>query len=416
MRCRTIDEQWGVDCTQRVNDVTDMSSHFPYVRPEQSSGGDFVLGVNSLNAFQIFKFIFLLRVLRNCSGYASQRIAALGAVNGVDATSIAFSLRMLFRDKPIALLTCTIAVTVTLTSTALLFIERPAPDSYVINGGDAFWLTIITISTIGYGDLWVATHWGRLVVVIGGIGFGTVVITMMTAIFITLTNLSHREQRFTRIVQWQRWRLRFDTAFATAFQRALRLHWEEARRYAKPTACARCVSCNGVLGACCPALGLAQLAGRAGAAARSRGRQDLMWATQRLKQVRTFAPDKTTIETMPTDLLELSSQLESLQARCNRIVAAVQAMPGSARVFVNAEEDRLRCAEGGDGGNAAAAERREVLDDLRSLANGDSSRARTTVLGDMLRQTFLERENEYGRHLRCVAPRCALHRACALCT
>jgi voltage-gated potassium channel len=68
---------------------------------------------------------------------------------------------------------------VTVGGTAIVWVEAPAPGSNIKSGGDALWYAIVTISTVGYGDLHPITFPGRLI--------GSVMIFVGVGIFSVLT-------------------------------------------------------------------------------------------------------------------------------------------------------------------------------------------------------------------------------------
>ena len=62
-------------------------------------------------------------------------------------------------------------------SLAVLKAESASPDANITNASDAFWWAYVTITTVGYGDKYPVTNWGRIVgifVMTAGVGlFGT---------------------------------------------------------------------------------------------------------------------------------------------------------------------------------------------------------------------------------------------------
>ncbi|MET0974422.1 MAG: ion transporter [Leifsonia sp.] len=62
-------------------------------------------------------------------------------------------------------------------SLTMLFIEEDAPGANITSASDAVWFTIVTISTVGYGDQYPVTNLGRLLgagIIVVGVGiFGT---------------------------------------------------------------------------------------------------------------------------------------------------------------------------------------------------------------------------------------------------
>lgn len=77
----------------------------------------------------------------------------------------------------------TVAILIWICSLAVLDVERPAPGANILNFGDAIWWAFVTVTTVGYGDLYPITAWGRVVaVVLMSVGIGVVgVVTATTA-------------------------------------------------------------------------------------------------------------------------------------------------------------------------------------------------------------------------------------------
>jgi voltage-gated potassium channel len=61
----------------------------------------------------------------------------------------------------------------------MLWAERTDPDANITTTSDALWYSIVTMSTVGYGDQYPVTNLGRLI--------GTLVIILGVAVFGTLT-------------------------------------------------------------------------------------------------------------------------------------------------------------------------------------------------------------------------------------
>ena len=62
-------------------------------------------------------------------------------------------------------------------SLEMLHVEQNAPGANITTASDALWYTIVTISTVGYGDQYPVTNAGRIVgalIIVVGVGiFGT---------------------------------------------------------------------------------------------------------------------------------------------------------------------------------------------------------------------------------------------------
>jgi voltage-gated potassium channel len=64
-------------------------------------------------------------------------------------------------------------------SLAVLWAERTSADANILTAQDAIWYTVVTMSTVGYGDRFPVTSVGRL--------FGAAVIVVGVGVFGTLT-------------------------------------------------------------------------------------------------------------------------------------------------------------------------------------------------------------------------------------
>ncbi len=67
------------------------------------------------------------------------------------------------RNKYAAFITILITITVMVcTSVLVLQFESRAPTAKITTGWEAFWFSIVTLTTVGYGDFYPVTMWGRI--------------------------------------------------------------------------------------------------------------------------------------------------------------------------------------------------------------------------------------------------------------
>lgn len=73
-----------------------------------------------------------------------------------------------------------VLIVVTVGSILIVLVESGAPNGNILNGEDAVWWSIVTIATVGYGDRYPTTPFGRLI--------GVAMIIMGVSLFSVLTS------------------------------------------------------------------------------------------------------------------------------------------------------------------------------------------------------------------------------------
>ena len=121
-----------------------------------------------------FRIIRLVRVVT-----VTRRIQAGGGIRP--------SAEHLLQNRARTILLMVVLLTVVVIefgSMAILAVEENAPNGNIKTASDALWFLVVTISTIGYGDLYPTTNLGRVI--------GTLILITGVALFTTLTGyLAH---------------------------------------------------------------------------------------------------------------------------------------------------------------------------------------------------------------------------------
>lgn len=106
------------------------------------------------------------------------------------------------RGRVTVYVVATTALLVFVAALAMLDVERHAPGATIVSFGDALWWAVVTITTVGYGDLTPVTVAGRLIavgVMISGIALlGVVTATIASWIIDQVGRRSEEAQTATR--------------------------------------------------------------------------------------------------------------------------------------------------------------------------------------------------------------------------
>ncbi|MCE0557426.1 potassium channel family protein [Motilimonas sp. E26] len=100
-----------------------------------------------------------------------------------------------YQETTIASVILLLVILLVAGSTTILMLESTAPDGNIKTAGDAFWWTVVTVSTVGYGDHYPVTEWGRTVamgLIVCGVGTFAAVTGLMAS-FLAPTNKYENE-------------------------------------------------------------------------------------------------------------------------------------------------------------------------------------------------------------------------------
>lgn len=129
----------------------------------------------------------IIRAILTLSNFMDTRSQRVCAMSGTSA-SFMFSVKSLMKKKPYSVLLTSLVVSVALFGFVLRIFERPlsaasGQDFNSIN--NAFWVTLITMTTVGYGDFFPKSNIGRFV----GILIAFWGVAFVSLFVVTLTNL-----------------------------------------------------------------------------------------------------------------------------------------------------------------------------------------------------------------------------------
>ena len=150
---------------------------------------DFLILIQSL------RLSYLIVIVVICSQFYSARADRICKMMG-KKLDLFFSFRALFiRYRPLMLGYCSVIIC-SILSYMLKIINQPLPiKKNFKNFKDYFWFVIITMTTVGYGDVYPETTLGRIIGCTSAIA-GTIVVALIVSFFNSKINLT-KEEKFT---------------------------------------------------------------------------------------------------------------------------------------------------------------------------------------------------------------------------
>jgi hypothetical protein len=141
---------------------------------------------NIFLALTFIRFYLVIRLALTTSNYLTSRAHRLGVLNGTEV-SFFFATKCLMKDIPLTAQFTSMVSSVCIYGFLLRVFEQPLKD---VSGQDftlsnSFWNVIVTMSTVGYGDFFPKTTFGRFVGVLICL-WGVVVVSIFV---VTVTNM-----------------------------------------------------------------------------------------------------------------------------------------------------------------------------------------------------------------------------------
>jgi len=139
---------------------------------------------NRLKYFVTYGWLDLLGSLPGLPALRVLRIPGLVKllrhIRGATPAEARQAARQRLAESTLLAVTLVVIVVVSLGSILIVLIEAPVEGANIKTGSDAVWWSIVTVSTVGYGDRFPVTDTGRLI--------GTLMIVMGVSLFSVLTS------------------------------------------------------------------------------------------------------------------------------------------------------------------------------------------------------------------------------------
>jgi voltage-gated potassium channel Kch len=165
-----------VDFAKSLARAPDRSAYLFGSRPGRTLPTGVLDLLGSIPTIGIFRFFRVFRLAR---------IARILRARGARSLALEFVRRR--AEAAIYIIVITSLAVLVIGSCAIAYIEPPAEGSNIKTGGDAFWWAFVTITTVGYGDRFPVTEYGRFVGMVTmavGIGIFGVLTSYLSSIFL----------------------------------------------------------------------------------------------------------------------------------------------------------------------------------------------------------------------------------------
>lgn len=151
----------------------------------------------------LFKMYQVWKIFINSSKYSTPRSNRVAKMYMCESNH-GFALKCMFKDYPMKLVTVCFFISIGVFSFALRVAERSrdfvSPNADLNYISNSIWLTVITLTTVGYGDISPKTAIGRSLVIILVL-WGGFIVSIMVAVLNNIFEMDQRELKVLSLIK-----------------------------------------------------------------------------------------------------------------------------------------------------------------------------------------------------------------------
>eukprot|EP00347_Sterkiella_histriomuscorum_P023501 403334408 len=159
------------------------------------------INVALLCAAMLIRLYLFVRFVLSFSRYRNTRMHRLCIINGSKA-GFMFSIKAVKNDRPYSFITFSLLIPLVICSYGLRMFERPLMSTSMLNFdsmGNCIWCIIITMATVGYGDYFPISNFGRIIGIMACL-WGVFITAIMVVTLNNLLDFTKQQQRSFEIL------------------------------------------------------------------------------------------------------------------------------------------------------------------------------------------------------------------------
>eukprot|EP00347_Sterkiella_histriomuscorum_P018471 403345393 len=150
----------------------------------------------------LLRLYTVIRLFEHYSHWTNERSKRVCKINGAQANAF-FALKAYLTLKPYVILTVGLVVSTFVLGFALRTFEIGLTDSNFEYAWNSFWVVILTMTTIGYGDIFPKTHLGRITCIVACI-WGVFILSLFVVALTNTTEFTPKEEQVYEAIIMER--------------------------------------------------------------------------------------------------------------------------------------------------------------------------------------------------------------------
>ncbi len=208
---------------------------FDFVLPNEQLGIHFSISFNAyITVIMLGRLYIVFRLFGHYTFWTGERATRVCKINGFLPDS-KFAIKAYLKYKPYSVLVICMGFSIFFFGFALRTFERPYISAYRRFNFDylwnSFWCVVVTMTTIGYGDIYPQTHLGRLVIIVACIWGVFILSLFVVALNNTITLSKEESKAYEQITHQDTIKKEIEITAATIITKLMRLNLAKKKKF-----------------------------------------------------------------------------------------------------------------------------------------------------------------------------------------